>query len=167
MSDHQYRLRRPDFLGGKRASRGELVVPNPEVTLFSAHQVDIASSLPAVVHGYPVLAKLGVARLLANSLSHVIRVGIADPRTAVPGEPDIIRHVSRDDAGALAQLEGVGPDQGIGKPLDHVAVHSLNDGDYGNQEGDTDEHANEGEKTLELLCANGAERHSYGVQQAH
>jgi len=84
LTDDQHRLRRPDLLGGERAPREKLIVPDLEVALFGPHQSDALGNLAAVVHRHVVLTELGEGGWRADPLAHVIGVVIADAWAASP-----------------------------------------------------------------------------------
>jgi hypothetical protein len=79
---------------------------------------------------------------------------VIDARPPEPGSPLLFRPGAISEPREAAQGEGVHPEQLRRELVLHVAAHPLHDGDDGDEEHDTDRHAEQCEEALELLHAN-------------
>ena len=117
--------------------------------------------------GEVVVADDGVLHALGQGGDHRLDVGFLDARAAAQLAPVVVVVVADVDVGAIAELERVDRHDLADHLVGHVAAHAADDRHDGDQECDTDHHAEQGEEALELLHPDGLERESDGFEEGH
>src|SRR6185295_2896319 len=92
-------------------------------------------------------------------------ISVADSRPPLPLTPLLLGGVA--EIRSPAKLERIDSKKLCSEVVLHVIAHAFDDGDDGNEEHDTDSHAEQREEALQLLHADLREREPDCVQKGH
>ena len=166
LAQHGDRRTRPVLFAGKGPADRDFQILDVEVALACGRELDVPRFFVREGDGHLIARLPGGHHGDRESLADRFGIAEADPRTSPPGAPHRIGDVRREHRLA-PQLEGVHAVERLGEFLRHVPVHAVGDAPGSDQRRDADEHAQQREAALQLLGADGLQRHPDGFEKRH